>query len=274
MASFIFISIFRKIHLIFSTKEYIFNGQTGAIIMKKILLFISALFLSGCAAKNGAVCFTFDDFDRQGWLNADNIFKKYHAHATFFFSGEIDQDRLDVMKKLRAAGHTIGLHTVRHKNAAPLEEQDTIEQYFDREVLPQLEKCRKNNIEIKSFAYPNNRHTPKTDAFMYKYFDFLRAGYGKNGKPVYIPLADISEKMVLPGGGIGKYYDSKLDDLIAILDHAAENNSLTVFFSHRIMPEAVHVHISPELLEALLAHARKRNMHIIGAEELHTLRGK
>ncbi len=239
--------------------------------MKKFLLFLSTLLLSGCAGKNGAVCFTFDDFDGDGWIKADKIFRKYDAHGTFFFSGQIDQQRLDVMKKLQASGHSIGLHTVRHRNAVPLAEGDSIEQYFKREVLPQLEICRKNNIRIRSFAYPNNRHTPETDAFMYRYFDYLRAGCGTEKKVIYIPMEKISGKMVLPGCGIGKYYNSKFENLTAILDNAAKSDQLTVFFSHRIEPNAEHVHITPELLEALLAHARKRHMRIIGAEELDSL---
>ena len=239
--------------------------------MKKFLLFLSALLLSGCAGKSGVVCFTFDDFDPDGWIKADQIFRKYNAHGTFFFSGKIDQQRLDVMKKLQDSGHSIGLHTVRHRDAFPLAEGDSIEKYFEREVLPQLEICRQNDIRIRSFAYPNNRHTPETDAFMYKYFDYLRAGYGAEKKIIYIPRNEISQKMVLPGGGIGKYYNSKLENLTAILDNAAKNDQLTVFFSHRIEPDAEHVHISPELLEALLAHARKLNMQIVGAEEIDSL---
>lgn len=241
--------------------------------MKLLLSLLAAVTLCGCVntVQNGAVCFTFDDFDRKGWVEALPLFQKYDAKASFFFSGRIDASRIEVMKKLQAAGHTVGLHSVRHTNAAPLKKGDSIEQYFKREIQPQLDICRTHNIKVRAFAYPNNRRTEETDKYLYQYFDFLRAGYG--GKtPVYVPMAEVMNKMVLRGGGIGKYYNSRLDDLISRLDYAADNNQLAVFFSHRIQPGAKSVHIDPELLEALLFHARKRNMLILGAEDLADLK--
>ncbi len=240
--------------------------------MKWLFALCCALFLCGCAGKNGAVCFTFDDFDPDGWVKSEGLFKKYDAHATFFFSGNIDEKRLDVMKKLSASGHSIGLHTVHHANAVPLKAGDSMELYFKREIKPQLDVCRANNIKIRSFAYPNNRRTAETDKFLYDHFDFLRGGFGRVKPVIYVPVEDLPEKMVLYGGGIGKYYKSDLAELISRLDYAADNDLLVVFFSHRIKPDADHVHISPEMLEALLAHARKRNMSIIGAEEIPALR--
>lgn len=239
--------------------------------MKWLFACCCALLFCGCVQPRGAVCFTFDDFDPVGWVKSDELFKKYDGHATFFFSGNIDKKRLEVMKKLSASGHSIGLHTVHHADAVPLKDGDSVELYFKREIQPQLDVCRANNIKIRSFAYPNNRHNAETDEFLFQYFDFLRAGYGKGNPVIYIPLESLPDKMVMPGGGIGKYYKSKVENLIAILDRAADNGQLVVFFSHQIKPNADHVHISPEMLEALLAHARKRNMYIISAEEIPTL---
>ncbi len=244
--------------------------------MKKFLLPLWVLFCGGCinTVQNGAVCFTFDDFGGEGWLKADAIFKKYNAHATFFISGAIDQERIDVMKKLQSAGHTVGLHTVKHANATPLTDM-TIEDYFNQQVKPQLDVCKANGIEIKAFAYPNNRRTEETDAEMFKYFDYVRAGYGTPDKSVvYIPIAETGKKMVLRGGGIGDYYKSKLENLTAILDEAADKNMFIVFFSHRIMPGASGIDMPTELLEALLKHASKRKMKIIGAKEIPALTNK
>ena len=47
-----------------------------------------------------------------------------------------------------------------------------------------------------------------------------------------------------------------------------------VFFSHRIMPGAVGIDMPTELLDKLLAHAAKRKMKIIGAEEIPSLKNK
>ena len=244
--------------------------------MKKFLLPLWALLCGGCinTVQNGAVCFTFDDFGGEGWLKSDAIFKKYNAHATFFIVGNIDSERIEVMKKLQAAGHTVGLHTVGHANAYPLEGM-TIEEYFNQQVKPQLDVCRANGIEVKAFAYPNNRRSEASDAFLYRYFDYLRAGYGTPDKSVvYIPVGETGPKMVLRGGGIGDYYKSNLENLTAILDKAAADNMFIVFFSHRIMPGASGIDMPTELLDALLKHASKRKMKIIGAEEIPALKNK
>ena len=176
--------------------------------MKRFLSAILAAFTVGTVSadssqRRGAVCFTFDDYGGQNWIKADKIFKKYDAHATFFVVREITAEKAEVMKTLQAAGHTVGLHTMKHRNANPLPRGWNMEQYIKDQVLPQLEACEKFDIKVRSFAYPNNRRTEKTDQALYKYFDYLRAGWGKSKQPVYTPLAELPEKMVLGGGGIG-----------------------------------------------------------------------
>lgn len=236
--------------------------------MKKLFLNLVCLLSCGlfCSCKNhGTVCFTFDDFGGDNWLKADEIFKKYDAHATFLICGELTEKHIEVMKKLKKMGHTVGLHTVGHANAVPDYEP---QKYFDEQIKPQLDICRQNGIEIKTFAYPNNRHNDEFDKFMFQYFDYLRAGNGPERKPVFIKRKDIHKKMVLPGTGIGKYYKSDLNELKKLLDKAAEEDSLIVFFSHDIYPDAPGVAMPTEYLIELLEHAHKLKMRIAGAEEL------
>ena len=245
--------------------------------MKKFLSALLAVFAAGTVSaensqRRGAVCFTFDDYGGMNWVKADKIFKKYDAHATFFIVREITAEKAEVMKTLQAAGHTVGLHTMKHHNANPLPRGWNMDQYIADQVLPQLEACKKYGIKVRSFAYPNNRRTEKTDQALYKYFDYLRAGWGKSKQPIYTPIAELPEKMVLGGGGIGEYYKSDVNKLKALLDEAHKRDALIVFFSHNITPKAPSIHMPTELLEALLKHARMLNMDIIGAEELSALK--
>lgn len=236
--------------------------------MKKLVLnllcFLSCGMLCSCR-NNGAVCFTFDDFGGDNWVKADEIFKKYDAHATFLISGALTDKHIEVMKKLQEAGHTVGLHTVTHANAIPDFEP---QEYFDKQIKPQLDICKANGIEVRAFAYPNNRHNDEFDKFMFQHFDYLRAGVGPARKPIFIPMKDVHKKMVLPGTGIGQYYKSDIKQLKKLLDKAARTDSLIVFFSHNIYPEAPHVHMPTEYLVELLEHASKLNMKIVGAKEL------
>ena len=116
------------------------------------------------------------------------------------------------------------------------------------------------------------RMNEKTDAMLYKYFDYLRAGNGPAKKPVYYPVSAIKKPMVLGGGGIGVFYKSDVEELKSRLDNAAKTNTLIVFFSHNIAPDAKHIHMPTEMLEALLAHARKLGMDVVGFDQLQALK--
>lgn len=237
---------------------------------KKIFMSLAAVctcMLTSCCHNNGAVCFTFDDFGGDNWVKADKIFKKYNAHATFLIAGN-PTDKLDVIKKLQDAGHSVGLHTVKHTDAVTDPQLLTPEEYFSREVKSQLDFCRANGINVTAFAYPNNRHNEEFDQFFFQYFDFLRVGSGPAKKPIFIPMDQVGKKMLLQGYGIGKFYKSDLAELKKILDHAAETNSMIVFFSHSIYPNAPSIHMPSEWLEELLQHASQRKMRIIGANEI------
>ena len=239
-------------------------------ILLILMMTLECCFMASCQ-KRGAVCFTFDDFGGGNWLKADDIFKKYGAHATFLVCGELTPEHIEVMKKLQSAGHTVGLHTFNHRNASPRPEGLDEAGYFEEQIKPQLDVCRSNGIEIRAFAYPNNARDEEIDKYLFQYFDYLRAGVGKERKPVFIPLENVHKKMILPGTGIGEYYKSDINELKKLLSAAAESNTLIVFFSHDIAPGAKHVSMPSEWLEELLKHASELDMRIIGAGELDLL---
>lgn len=249
--------------------------------MKKGLLMIAACAcvcacgLTGCATEQrGAVCFTFDDYHGESWLKAAPLFKKYDAHATFFVVGEITPEKAQVMKKLQKAGHTVGLHSLHHRDAVPFIHQQGEAKYLEMEIKPQLEACRKYGIAVHSFAYPNNRRDEASDRMLFPYFDHLRAGRGPAKKTLYYPLKTLPGKCYLGGTGIGTYYNSDLTVLKKELTHAAETDSVLVYFSHNIGPVGRVGRIDTRIdwLEELLSHARSLNMRIVGFEDLNGLK--
>ena len=244
--------------------------------MKKYFVFIAAaaVLLLGAAESRGrgAVCFTFDDYDGERWLKADTLFKKYNARVTFFIAGKLTPEKIEVMKKLQAAQHSIGLHSVHHRNADPLPDKWNMNTYFEKEVKPQLDLCRANGIKVRGFAYPNNRRSETTDLELFKYFDYLRAGLGGSKKHIFYESKDIKSKMVLGGGGIGSYYKSDINELKALLKQASDTGTMIVFFSHRIYPNAKGVHMPVEMLEELLKYASELNMRVVGINEIETLK--
>ncbi len=243
-------------------------------------LFLSLLFFVFCTSilssgeKRGAVAFTFDDYHGPRWLKADAIFKKYNAHATFFIVGGLSKEKIGTMKKLQAAGHSIGLHSLRHRDVYTPKTGKLHREYFEKEVKAQYDLCKKEKISVCSFAYPNNRRNEESDKMLFKHFDYLRAGLGKPEKMIFYPLVKLEKKMMLGGQGLGKYYKTDPVQVKLLMEQAAKSNSLIVFFSHDIRPDAPGISMPAELLEELLAHAAKLNMNVIGFNEISALRKK
>ncbi len=219
--------------------------------------------------RRGIVCFTFDDRNFSGWLNAIPLFRQYNAHATFFVSGEINGEALTVMKTLQDAGHTIGLHTLHHADAPEYFEQNGADAYLENEVLPQLSLCEQAGLAIHSFAYPNNLRNSMTDEILMKYFHRFRAGVRDTAEDeIFVPLHRLNENRVMHGFGIGNYYHTVREELTEKLHRAAENNTCVTFFSHNIAPNAEYIHMPTELLEHCLRECEQCGILAAGFDEL------
>ena len=229
------------------------------------------------AKKRGVVCFTFDDFHGENWLKADSLFQKYDARATFFIVGEITSEKLEVMRKLKTSGHTIGLHSIHHGDAVKYIQENGADKYLEKEIMPQLDVCRGAGLEIHSFSYPCNYRNDETDRLLFRYFDYLRSGLGKDSKPTqYYPLKTLPEKNGFIGTGVGTYYNSEIPVLKAELTHAVETGSVLVYYAHDIGPaDQIKKNDMPvEWLEDLLAFAKGVGLHIAGFDELKKIKEK
>ena len=259
--------------------------------MKKIIA--TGLFLAlaaGCTLLprgRGTLCLTFDDRNWPRWEAALPLFAQYGAHASFFPNGELDAAALASLRKIADAGHTVGPHTQGHADAPPYFEKQGAEKYWERQVKPQMEAFAKVGIHPKSMAYPNNRRTDETDAFLKtKGFRRFRAGcpgvrpYDPKGEKkkslrplvevdeVFLPSDQVASTAWMRGVGIGESYNTDMDDILAALDRAASRNELIVFFSHNIAPNAKSINMKTEWLKRILAHAHALGMRIAGFDEL------
>ena len=225
--------------------------------------------------KNGIVFFTFDDRNFKGWEQALPLFEKYDAYATFLIHGYIDRNIVKYIRLLRKNGHAVGLHSLRHKNAPEFIEKFGKEKYLEAEIHPQLEACKKAGLEMKFFAYPNNRRTPETDAVLGKYFQRFRAGCKKpknvsllNYKPFFRTIEELKKSPVMPGAGIGSYYKTTPDLLRKVLAKAAKENKVIVFFSHDIAPKANSISMDTAILELCLKEAKKLKMLVASFDQI------
>ncbi|WP_239984709.1 polysaccharide deacetylase family protein [Sporolactobacillus pectinivorans] len=76
------------------------------------------LFFRGAKPSGDAkeqICLTFDDGPSAMYTNRLlDLLKKYHVHATFFVVGERASEHSELLKRMTADGHLIGIHHYRH----------------------------------------------------------------------------------------------------------------------------------------------------------------
>ena len=159
--------------------------------------------------------------------------------------------------------------------------------YWERQVKPQMDAFAKVGIYPKSMAYPNNRRTDETDAFLKtKGFRRFRAGcpgvrpYDPKGEKkeslrplaevdeVFLPVDQVGSTAWMRGVGIGESYNTDMNDILAALDRAAARNELIVFFSHNIAPNAKSINMKTEWLERILATAKECGVAVVGFDEI------
>ena len=242
--------------------------------MKKFLIVFLGVLASFRILADGVLCLTFDDKHFVNWCQSLELLEKYNAHVTFFVNGKIDDNAVKAMKKLQDAGHSIGLHSQNHAKAVETCRKLGEADYLQQEIFPQLDICNANGIKIRSFAYPSSQRNEQTDKILFRQFDFLRGNCGKFLRSDGI-LTDADEfftknvkiKQFFPGYSLSGDFDMKM--IREVMDRAAKENAVIVFYAHNITPEiAKSHHISVGQLEEVLKHAVKLQMQIKGLNEL------
>ena len=235
----------------------------------------------------GTLILSFDDRNFDDWEKALPIFEKYDAHVTFFVCGEFDGDTVKRLKKLRAHGHSIGLHGLLHADADVAIATKGAKQYFEDDIAPQRERLRVAWIPVSSFAYPNCRFSEESDAlFKSKGFAHVRGGhkgvapYDPKGemqeglKPIHMvdraffPAAESPMRFRLDTVIAGEAYHTDIEDILACIRRAAERKEVFVLTSHGIGPDAKGINMKTEWLERILATARDCGVIVIGFDEL------
>ena len=96
------------------------------------------------------ISLTFDDGpDKKYTVELLDLLKKYNIKATFFVVAKFAKENCEIIKRMEEEGHTIGLHSLEHKNAllnGPL--------YTSNDFKESLNIMRKLNFNIKFFRQP------------------------------------------------------------------------------------------------------------------------
>ena len=224
----------------------------------------------------GILCLSFDDRNFDAWERCIPLFAKYDAHATFFVCGPIDSRAEDCMRKLSAAGHSIGLHGLNHLKATEALARLGEEGYLKEEILPQLSACREKGLDVRSFSYPYSARSPETDALLLRHFARLRSGFGcANGKtwgeagPPF-PFAEApSHRVVMARCGTNPR--DAPHSLAAMMPQVAADGEVLAAYAHGIEAKGVQHdahHIAEEDLEKILSAAKAAGVAAVGFDEL------
>jgi len=115
-------------------------------ILVFMLIFLSCCKIFHKEIKSGLLL-TFDDRNMLDWEKQIPLFEKYDAHVTFFVDhfDKLTIAQLEVLQKLKDAGHAIGYYGLRHLKAVEYFDRYSLEKFISDEIAP-----RRNPVVFKN----------------------------------------------------------------------------------------------------------------------------
>ncbi|MBC5627907.1 polysaccharide deacetylase family protein [Clostridium sp. NSJ-6] len=115
--------------------------------------------------KDKYMCLTFDDGpDEKYTEQLLNLLERYNIKATFFTVATFAENNPNIIKRMKEEGHTIGLHSLEHKNgliASPI--------YTDKDFKGSLDIMKNFNMRVKFFRPPWGHINLRTLSNLKKY---------------------------------------------------------------------------------------------------------
>lgn len=223
------------------------------------------------------ILLTFDDRNMLNWEKQLPLFEKYNAHVTFFVDhfDKLSSEQIQALDKLKAAGHTIGCHGLKHVKAAEFCKQHSSEEYIATEIEPALAAMKKQGFEPTCFGYPNSNRSNLTDSILARYFRHLRTGGAKleNIETILYNIDDLKETVCLKG--LSFHPKSKDDELVLkvknIIYQIKGKDKLLVLYAHDIRnngEKGPRNYITIDALEELLKFAYDNQIKFYTYDEL------
>lgn len=238
---------------------------------------------------HGVLLLSFDDRNFADWVAAMPVFAKYDAHATFYVSGDIAGPAVRDLKKIAAAGHSLGLHGYRHLNAPERVDEVGVDQWYREEIaLPHRQAHVAWLLDFITFAYPNGRSTDAIDVWLtnagwervrgcspIRPYDpdgkWLQSNAGRI-KPLadedgaFVPYREMSSRRRYDSVLLGEAYNTDIDEVCAAIRRAGERKEVLALSSHSIRPGAKGIDLKTEWLERMLATAEKAGVVVEGID--------
>ncbi len=228
------------------------------------------------------VVLTFDDRSVANWVRALPLFRRYGAHVTFFVDhwDKLSPQQLRGLERLRAAGHAVGCHGLRHRKAVEYSRGHSMTRYLADEITPAVELMRKAGFDPTCFAYPCSQHDADTDTALLEVFRHLRSGCGR-GKGrrlaqvahIFTPLDRVKGRGCLIGTCVQPHAADApvIAEVAEAFRRVKTRGELVVFYAHDIRPEGTPGpanYITPDALEAILRSAQAIGLRFFTFDDL------
>lgn len=234
----------------------------------------------GMAKDNGGMLLLrFDDRNFPAWERALPLFEKYGAHATFFIYGAIDDQAVATMRKLKAAGHSLGAHGLKHRKVVDALKKLGEREYLEQELRPQLVAAKNAGVPLCHFGYPCSQRDEQSDALLLARFDrIVGGGYWKEAKAgdidrcdeLFVPVAEASRRRMWIGASVGTCAPSITGEMARVIHRLANRGEAALFYTHNIVGKSPHAanDVSFQELEFILRTAKAEGVRVCGLDDL------
>ena len=236
--------------------------------------------------RHGVIALSFDDKSLADWKKAFSVFSKYGATATFFTFRGIGPNEIAFARQALLEGHEFALHGQFHMNADDALAKLGPDAYWEKEMAPQVAACKAAGISVRSFAYPNCRHSKETDELFFRHgFTRVRGSipgvkspnpYDPKGTalkdwkpvatfdPLFAPATAYLSERNIANVIMGESYHTDIEDILKAMSRAGERAELLSIVSHGIAPDAKGISMKTEWLERMLAAAKDAGVLVRG----------
>jgi len=250
-----------------------------------IITYIILLLLFLCSCENyfkicndydgpGAIVLTFDDRYIDEWYKADSIFSIYNWKATFCVSayGTLTENQKLQLLSLQNNGNEIASHGTHHYNALEYLSNHSMDEYIKNEIQPSLNEMQKDGLNITSFAYPGGVRSVELDIALFDYFTVLRGTtydkFSTKSKSHFTKRGD--DELLVVGLGIDNHYEHfDIDDIMSLLEYAANEGIAVIFYGHKIANDNISNYVtSYDTIDKICRYAKEKGMEFLTLREL------
>lgn len=215
-------------------------------IIRRIINRINLL-LKYSKYSGGGIVLTFDDAYIEEWYSIRELLKKYNARVTFFlsFMNLQNSEQISKLKQLKMDGHEMACHGLMHLDAKDYVENNSIDKYLQKEIIPAINIMKSNGFQPVSFSYPYGSHTELINEALLNYFSIIRTSSANNA--IYYN----SWQHIIGGIGIDTSYNNQ-QKIQRALKNAKSKNEIIVLYGHKTTNEPGDYHTSFDQLESIL----------------------